>query len=465
MKMNWLTNLLSRRPPIDAPRPPVATPPAVYQLHEVFRSTGIPSVTLIDRSKTPSYYAIKSQLENGGLISVYGDSKSGKTVLCMTILEPHNPILLRGPLIQSEEIFWNVLAKKLGLPRETAYKQNSSHQGKLDTTFKLTAGNDHFPLKVTGTLGAEETRTSYREVMETFTTFEHDIVDRLTEQRRPLVIDDFHSVPKDAQRAVVFKLKPAIDLGGSIVVISIPEETKEIIQGLTSDETTGRYAMIPAPEWSNDDIKQIPQKGFRALKVVLDDIAVDRMVKAAYHNPLLMQDYCRQLCVELGVERTLPAETRFAVEPRKLDRIVWNTASRYEATYAAYLGLAEDGEGTWKLITGRMANLNALVVLALHGIGVNSPIKLATIRDRIGRILAADEPKRPKEPDIALSLTRMTKRMSGKQHLALLRYDDDNVKTYAYITHPFFRVFLQWSVLPKYERNGELLEALRGAKA
>jgi hypothetical protein len=433
-------------------------------VHEVFRSTGIPTVTLIDRSKTPSYQAIKSQLENGGLISVYGDSKSGKTVLCMKILEPYNPILLRGPLIQTEDIFWNVLAKKLGLPRETAYKTNASHGGKIDGRLELTLGNDDLPVKLTTAFGGEETRAGFREVMESFTTFEHDIVDRLSEHKRPLVIDDFHSVPKDVQRAIVFKLKPAIDVGVSIVVISIPEETKEIIQSLTSDETTGRYAMIPAPQWINDDIKQIPHRGFRALKVVIDDLAVDRMVKAAYFNPLLMQDYCRQLCIELGVERTLDSETRFAVEPRRLDRIVWNTASRYEATYAAYLGLADDAEGTWKLITGKMANLNALVVLALYGIGINSPIKLATIRERISRILANDEPKRPKEPDIALSLSRMTKRMSGKQHLALLRYDDDNVKTYAYITHPFFRIFLQWSVLPKFERNGELLEALRGAK-
>src|SRR5687768_1127977 len=91
-----------------------------YQLQDVFTPRKIPTVTWIDRSSHPEYKNLRFNVAAaGGLVNVYGASRSGKTVMCLTLLKDREPVLLHGGLIDTEDQFWSQLAKGLSLGHQT----------------------------------------------------------------------------------------------------------------------------------------------------------------------------------------------------------------------------------------------------------------------------------------------------------------------------------------------------------
>ena len=417
----------------------------------MFRAIGLPSHTLIDRSATPAYRDIKFKIGAGGLVSIYGDSKSGKTVLSLKILEKLNPILLHGPHIKNEEMFWSVLAGKLQLGGEHAVTHRNAIGAETRAGLKVSIAGG--PAKLEADVGRQDSQKNDIEIRNVFSTKSHDIIDRLIEVARPIVVDDFHAIPKEAQKEIIYKLKPAIDRGIAIVVISVPEQTEEMVQSLSSrGEIAARHAKIEAPLWEPDEIRQIPLKGFSVLNVSMNGAAIEILTKNAYRNPLLMQAYCRRLCYDLGIDRTLPSNRQFDVSAEKVRDVIRRVAEEYRPGYSDYLRLDDDGAGNWKLRSGKSINIYVLVVLALSGIPINYRVKVRTLRERMHELLAKDTIG-PSEAVIHNALVKITEQMKGKEDSqAPLRYD--SVHRYAFVTHPFFKVFMQWDVLPNYRDVG-----------
>ncbi|NKU63381.1 hypothetical protein GS891_09310 [Rhodococcus hoagii] len=68
---------------------------------------------------------------------------------------------------------------------------------------------------------------------------------------------------------------------------------------------TGRVAQLEVGFWSVDDLKQIANRGFAALNVMVSDALVTRMVGEAFQSPHLMQEFCRQLCADNDISETV----------------------------------------------------------------------------------------------------------------------------------------------------------------
>ena len=63
----------------------------LLEVRDVFRTTGIPVLTFVDR-QSADFDELRYKLDNRGLVNVHGDSRSGKTVLSLKFLERRNPI-------------------------------------------------------------------------------------------------------------------------------------------------------------------------------------------------------------------------------------------------------------------------------------------------------------------------------------------------------------------------------------
>ena len=459
--MKWLQAMLARMRTNGPVRDEAGAGPAIMAsassppgsmltVREVFRPTSLPTITFIDRSGTKACAELQFYLVNtGGLVSVHGDSKSGKTTLCQNILKPYDPLLLHGRVIQTLDMFWDAVSARAGTPNQTEFELSKGQKRGSNSGGKASFGGDVYPFEISGEHKRASEETQDSKTKSIYSRSPQQILDDLIGSARPLIIDDFHSIPKDVQQSIVFSLKPAIDQGITVVVISIPEETKSIIQNMKKrGEAIGRHATYPAPLWQPEEIRQIPAKGFAALNVEIDRDSVEAMVRFSYRNPLLMQHYCSRLCFELGIAQWQAERRQFTVDGDVLRSVISSTAQQYEKDFSDYLSLDDGKNENWKLDTGQKVNIHVLVLLAMAGIAIMSPVKLATIKERIEYILD-DEQATPIEAVIHSALIRLADRMKAELgHDAVLRYDTE--RKHAFITHPFFKVYLQWSLLPRF---------------
>jgi hypothetical protein len=122
----------------------------------------------------------------------------------------------------------------------------------------------------------------------------------LREANLPLVVDDFHYIPRDLQGSLVRALKSPIFDGLPVILIAIPHRRYDALK--VEKEMTGRLHPIDIPLWEQDELGFIPQTGFPLLKCVMSDEALQSFSEEAIGSPHLMQDFCRALCRQNGIK-------------------------------------------------------------------------------------------------------------------------------------------------------------------
>jgi len=87
---------------------------------DVFIAGGRPSLTMIDRSQTVSFAAIAAQVRRRGrVISLHGESKSGKTILCLQIFRDKSPIEIHAREAKTLDAFGPRCAPSCACPSGT----------------------------------------------------------------------------------------------------------------------------------------------------------------------------------------------------------------------------------------------------------------------------------------------------------------------------------------------------------
>jgi hypothetical protein len=116
----------------------------------------------------------------------------------------------------------------------------------------------------------------------------------LRDAKRPLIVDDFHYLPKSLQGDLVRALKPLIFDGLGVAIIAIPHRRYDAIR--VEKEMTGRILPVEIPTWAEDELGFIPKTGFRLLERDADPDVICRLANEAIGSPHLTQDFCRGIC-------------------------------------------------------------------------------------------------------------------------------------------------------------------------
>lgn len=128
------------------------------------------------------------------LVTVTGQTKSGKTVLGRKVLPPEESIWIDGGAAGTEEEFWQLIVERLSLfqgEEEAEEKETTSGfegKGTAEANFLIAKGSGEIGAKVEtmrGT-GARKTRSVSSRVA---------ALSGLKRTKIPLVIDDFHYLP------------------------------------------------------------------------------------------------------------------------------------------------------------------------------------------------------------------------------------------------------------------------------
>jgi hypothetical protein len=380
---------------------------------EVFKPFNFPNHTYITReSKNGIDYEDRLNLAlniSGTLISINGASKMGKSVLCDKVIPFERQVSVSGVDFSSNEDFWDIIAKKIGLPLEGYFTEN-----------KQIAPNE------------KHSKT------ETFKLTKDRVINHFIEENKVLILDDFHYAPRDAQIKTAYHLKDAIRKGFKAIIISLPHRSDAPIRN--NSDLAGRLSLIDIESWKINDLKEIIKKGFCELNINISNEITEQIAIESLTSPQLTQYICLSICMLLKIDSCEVTEVKEDI----LERAYKYTTSNFG--YLDVVNLLSRGplskgkkRNTYDTKSGCKMDLYQLVVESL---AENPPLMGLTIdeiKDRVNNLI--NDKNKPDRQKIKNTITQMEKIIVDKDNLyKVFECKDDMV----YITEPLFLFFLRW---------------------
>lgn len=430
--------------------PGLVGPGRIYQRHEVFVVGGQPTVTYNARPIQDANQRLRDYLdERGRILCITGPTKSGKTVLARQAL-PH-AVRVSGGALASIDDFWEDIVDKLVVYTDESAERTTVQSGGVDLA--VDAG-----LKVGGTGVGFKAGTSSQDTLTLRHTESrsrgHRQVARaeLVKHRPALIVDDFHHIEPEMQRAIVRGVKDLVFERVPIVFVAVPHHAADIVRA--EPEMGGRVEQVEITPWLLSELEEIAIKGFSALNISCPQDISARMARESYGSPHLMQNFCLQICKANAVEETLPAGLGLMGE---LNEGFFRHVAATEGQSETYRRLAQgprqrtDRLGR-RLRDGAVVDIYTAVLRAIAHTGPRMVLDWTEIRAALREVLA-DEPPRRSE------YTRVLEKMSAialdmvwdvKYERAVadpvLEFDSSGGQLY--ISDPFFAYHLRWAIRP-----------------
>jgi hypothetical protein len=219
---------------------------------KVFVTDGFPAKTYVDQGGGRPEAELRDGLaQENKIISIVGESKTGKTTLCEKVFATDagaNRIVVTGDLVASASSLWSEVYRQLGA--------------------EVTSGFAHHATAET--------------------------IDLLIKKAIPVIIDDFHYVPRTAQREICQQMKNAAGRGLRFVVLNTPHRSDDPIR--SNSDLGGRFFGVDLRFWSEADLEQIGTKGFPQVGLKVADDVVRILAREALRSPQLMQTLCLETC-------------------------------------------------------------------------------------------------------------------------------------------------------------------------
>lgn len=377
------------------------------------------------------------------LVTVTGHTKSGKTVLARKVLPPEEAIWIDGGAVSHADEFWQIVVERLDLFQNSEEGRTTDTSGTLEV--RGSAGANFLVAKGTGEIGGELTAGRGTASTRSRALSSRIVALRgLSKARIPLVIDDFHYLPRDLQGGVIRALKPLIFDGLPVVAIAIPHRRYDAVK--VEREMTGRILSLEIPVWTIDELSFIPKIGFDLLNHHLPTDTCVQLSHEAIGSPHLMQDFCRGIARSRDIEQSsvvMPLVLEEAELPTIL-RDVAETIGRPVFERLARGPRQRTDRVERKLKDGRTVDIYELVLHALAHLkpGLVS-LEYESLRSAIRDVSAAQIPQLH---EVARVLKHMaTIAASDQSSTPVIDFEDADKKLH--ITDPFFAFYLRWGQL------------------
>lgn len=373
----------------------------IYRLREVFAPGGMPSVTYVGREHLQLEQKIERAVERGYAFNVVtGPTKSGKSVLCHRVLDATKLVTMEGGQVSSIDDFWQQLSHKLHVAAGAS--ESDKQEEKIGA--EASAGwNIGALLSLKSKIEVGSGRERARQFV---TALKIACIDAMLASDAILLIDDFHYLEADVQKAVIQSFKAPVMKGLTVFLLAVPHRAFDPIT--VENEVEGRFKHIPIPTWEMEDLERIAVLGFPALNVECPAGLVREMGQQSSRNPLLMQEICAELCLENGINGTqehltalngdsLPKAYKEIAESKgfpKFDRLRKGPQARK---------LREQRQ----LVNGTEEDIYSLIMMSLANTGPKAKTSYDELRTEIRSLIHADG-KMPQKNEITSALSHMT---------------------------------------------------------
>lgn len=412
---------------------------------DVFTPGFLPKYTYNNRDGLKLEPRLQDALNTKGFIcSISGPSKSGKTVLCETVIGQDKILLVTGGGINQESVFWQKIRKKLKLPTSRSTAQNISDSSEI--TGKTEAGlNVPLLLNAKGGLEGKLGKNNFLGQ-----TNEYDgpngteLLEFIGKKGYSLVIDDFHYIDKSVQQSLAEQFKEAARLGTSIVVVSVTHRSDDAVRA--NPDLRGRVCSIDIPYWEKQELHVISEKGFTLLNIKPESTLVERFLSESVSSPQLMQAICLQFCRDIGCHNTLDQHRDVNLNQEEVGVLLRNTTSLANCKTAFDIILTgAKPRGTERkthyLNNGKFGDVYYVILKALATGYPVLTLPYAKLKERIEELVPSDPPR---GVGIIQALQQMHKAVSEKLgEDRVLEWDED--KEFLSIPDPYFLYYLRWA--------------------
>lgn len=381
------------------------------------------------------------------LVTVTGQTKSGKTVLARKILPPEETIWIDGGSVSEERDFWQIIVDRLEL-FDTVEEGTSSEtitkiggKGSAEADFIIAKGNAEINSEIEKGRGA--TIKKGRNISPQIIALRE-----LKKLKIPLIVDDFHYIPRDIQGKIVRSLKPLIFDGFPVVIIAIPHRRYDALK--VEKEMTGRISTIQIPSWKRDDLEYIPNKGFELLNYEINDIFKSRISSEAIGSPHLIQEFCRVICKLCNIDHHF-FKRRISISEdifKSTFKEVADNIGRPIFEKLARGPRSRTDRIQRSLKNGKIVDIYELILYALAYIKPDLiSIEYEGLRSSIKEV-SGEGSQIPQLHEVARVLKHMaTIAATDQSSTPVIDFDDEEKKLH--ITDPFFAFYLRWGDLSK----------------
>lgn len=257
-----------------------------------------------------------------------------------------------------------------------------------------------------------------------------------------LLVDDFHYIDKDAQRAIIQALKGAVFKGLSVILLAVPHRAFDPMT--VEQELEGRFKHVEIPPWELDDLLLIPERGFEALNVRSHKELNIKICSEGFGNPLLVQEICSELCIKSGI-------SRHEDQVQHLDEKLFDDALSEIAKskgFPKYSKLKAGPDAKKKRMLrdfkdGRKQDKYSAILTALSTLGPRPVTNYEDLRGALQSLLATTS--MPAKHEVTAALINMSKiarhKIEGEPPLEWVESDDTIV-----ITDPFLLFYMKWAM-------------------
>lgn len=331
-----------------------------YTFSSVFSSATFPEYTYVNRKSSSDFtYEERLQMaldQKGYLIVIDGPSKIGKTVLCEAVIGREKLVAMTGNDFRGENDFWTVVAKKVDIPFAGEIQNVSEVKGKI-----------------------EQISTSYTSQ---YRTNKERVLKYFIENKKVLLLDDFHYADIEMQHDAACQLKEVIRYDLKAIIVSLPHRVDESVKN--NPDLQGRIMNITMKPWKDEELAEIPKKGFPMLGVKAEKALIERLVMECINSPQTMQSICQNIGYYISEDKVLKDDDITKSCYLKADYLT------YQELYAKLLaGLSSRGQkrAVYYLENGLEVDRYGLVLEAIRKDPPQKSITKSEIYDRAKRIL------------------------------------------------------------------------------
>lgn len=365
----------------------------MYSPEEVFITDGYPEHTYVAVEEGQKERELREGLDQKNkIISISGPSKSGKTTLCERIFGADR-VYITGDAIGTPENLWY-----------EAYRQVT-----------------------------DDTDRAFYEIPH------GERISRLIAADLPLIIDDFHYIPRDQQVAISRQMKNAASAGLRIICLSVPHRGDDPIR--SNPDLAGRFFSVNFDFWKEEELVVIAETGFSKVGFPSTNEFNRLLAGEALKSPQIMQTLCLEACRSQDPDRPLE---NVVPTPAMLPEIIRRTLRSYNC--ASSLQILRQGPPTrgserseFEMHSGRKADVYQCIIEALKLDPPFLNLSLDDIRARIDSILVNGS----SDPNVRSALQQYSKLF--KEQAPPLDWDDE--KRRLTIMDPHFYFYMRKSAI------------------
>lgn len=322
----------------------------VHRKDDVFGVSRHVPLNYVERERVDN--KLREVLERGKHVIIYGSSKQGKTCLRRKNLVDDSYILIQCQPGWGMDRVAEAVLKKAGYEVTTSTEKTIENRSKLFA--KLSSGLASLGLiSATAEAGSElESSEAIRVAKQGFpidASDPNDLVEALRAIgfRKWIVLEDFHYLPQETQKAYSSYLKAIHELSElCFVIVAVWREENRLV--FMNGDLTGRVVSVDADNWSEKELSEVVTTGAKLLNVDVDSEFVADLVRNCLGSVYIVQEVCSRLCDDFEISES--QTEKMVIAPSKeaskyIDEVVDESGSRYRA----FLDTFAEGHGDTEL--------------------------------------------------------------------------------------------------------------------